>query len=74
VKEDVEETLEVERKVIWLYMGMQETDAKQDVESVVEMMTEVFHMDFARNVEKMERIGRLVEGRPHLLRVVSHSQ
>jgi hypothetical protein len=34
------------------------------------MITEVFHMDFARNVEKIERIGRSVEGRPRQSRVV----
>jgi hypothetical protein len=51
------------RKSNLVIRGMQETDTEQDVESIVEMMKEVFHMDFARNVEKMERMGRLVEGR-----------
>jgi hypothetical protein len=34
------------------------------------MMDEVLHMDFTRNVDKVERIGRLVEGRVRPLRVM----
>jgi hypothetical protein len=65
----VEATLEVERRKGNLVIyGMQETGNEQDVESVVEMMTEVFHMNFARNVKKMILIGRLVEGREEHVR------
>jgi hypothetical protein len=34
------------------------------------MMDEILHMDFTRNVDKVERIGRLVEGRVRPLRVM----
>jgi hypothetical protein len=71
VKVDVEEALEIERRKCNLVIhGMPETDAEQDVGCVVEMMDEVLHMDFTRNVDKVERIGRLVEGRVRPLRVM----
>jgi hypothetical protein len=71
VKVDVEEALEIERRKCNLVNhGMPETDAEQDVGCVVEMMDEVLHMDFTRNVDKVERIGRLVEGRVRPLRVM----
>jgi hypothetical protein len=58
VKVDVEEALEIERRKCNLVIhGMPETDAEQDVGCVVEMMDEVLHMDFTRNVDKVERIG-----------------
>jgi hypothetical protein len=71
VKVDVEEALEIERGKCSLVIDvMPETDAEQDVECVVEMMAEVLHMDFTRNVDKVERIGRLVEGTARPLRVM----
>jgi hypothetical protein len=71
VNVDVEEALEIERRKCNLVIpGMPETDAEQDVGCVVEMMDEVLHVDFTRNVDKVERIGRLVEGRVRPLRVM----
>jgi hypothetical protein len=71
VKVDVEEALEIERRKCNLVIhGMPETDAEQDLGCVVEMMDEVLHMDFTRNVDKVERIGRLVEGKVRPLRVM----
>ena len=71
VREDVEETLEIERRKCNLVIhGMPEIDAEKDVESVIEIMTEVLHMDFTGNVDKMQRIGRLVDGKSRPLRVV----
>jgi hypothetical protein len=71
VKVDVEEALEIERRKCYLVIhGMPETDAEQDVECVMEVMDDVLHIDFTRNVEKVERIWRLVEGRARPLRVM----
>jgi hypothetical protein len=49
---------------------MPETDAEQDMECVMEMMDDVLHMDFTRNVDKVERLGRSVEWKPRQLRVM----
>jgi hypothetical protein len=71
MKVHVEEALEIERRKCNLVIhGMPETDAEQDVGCVVEMMDEVLPMDFTRNVDKVERIGRLVEGRVRPLTVM----
>jgi hypothetical protein len=43
--------------------GMPEIDAEKNVECLLEIMTYVLHMNFTRNVDKMQRIGRLVEGK-----------
>jgi hypothetical protein len=40
------------------------------MECVVEIMNDVLHMDFTRNADKMERIGRLVDGRSRPLKVM----
>jgi hypothetical protein len=62
--EDVDEALEIERRKCKLVIhGMSETDAEQDMECVMEVMDNVLHMDFTRNVDKVERIRRLVEGK-----------
>lgn len=71
VTEDVDITLEMKRwKGNLIIHRMSETDVEQDVEAIAEMLTNVMHMDFARNVEKTERIGRLVGVKPGPLRIV----
>jgi hypothetical protein len=42
----------------------------RNMECVMEMMDDVLHMEFARNMDKVERIGRLFEGKPRPLRVM----
>jgi len=44
--------------------GVPDIDAEKDTESVEEIFTEGLHMDYERHIEKMMRIGRLMEGRP----------
>jgi chromosome condensin MukBEF ATPase and DNA-binding subunit MukB len=64
VREGVEETLKIERRKCNLVIhGMPEIDAEKDVDSVMEIMTDVLHIYFTGNVDKMQRIGRLVEGK-----------
>jgi len=71
VKEDVEETLEIERRKLNIVIyGVPDIDAEKDTDSVEEILTEGLHMDFKRHVEKMMRIGRLTEGRPRPLRIL----
>jgi hypothetical protein len=71
VNVDLEEVPKIEkRKCSLVIHGIPETDVEQNVECVVEMMVEILHMDFARNVDKVERIGRFVEGRAGPLRVM----
>ena len=70
VKEDVEETLEIERRKYNLVIhGVPETDAEKDIDSVAEIMGEGLHLDFDRHVDKMMRIGRYVEGKSRPLRM-----
>jgi len=71
VKEDVEETLEIERRKLNIVIhGVQDIDAEKDTDSVEEILTEGLHTDFERHIEKMMRIGRLTEGRPMPLRIL----
>lgn len=71
VRQNVEETLEIERWKCKLIIHRRlETDAEKDVECVVEIMNDSLHMDFTRHAVKMERIGRLVQSKPRPLRVM----
>lgn len=49
---------------------MPETDAEEDMACVVQMMNEVLHIDCTWNVDKVERMGRLAEGKSRPLRVM----
>lgn len=74
VKDDVEETLEIERRKLNIVIhGVPDIDAEKDLESVEEIMGEGLHMDFDRHIDKMMRIGRLTEGRPRPLRILLKS-
>jgi hypothetical protein len=48
---------------------MPENDVEKEVACVVEIMTDVLHMDFTESVDKMQRIGIFVEGKSRPLRV-----
>jgi hypothetical protein len=61
VKEDVEESMEIERRKQNLIIhGIPDEDAEKDVEMVIAMFGEGLKMDFERHVEKMVRIGRTI--------------
>ena len=71
VKDDVEETLEIERKKLNIIInGMPDIDANKAIDSVEEIIGEGLHMDLDRYVDKMMRIGRLTYGRPRPLRIL----
>jgi len=71
VKEDVEESMEIERrKGNVVIHGVPELDAEKDMEQVLDIFGKGLHLDFERHVEKMHRIGKLVEGRPRPIKVM----
>lgn len=71
VKEDVEESLEIERRKCNLIIhGVPEADAEQDVEAVIEVFGQGLKLDFGRHVDKMLRIGRLVEAKSRPIRLM----
>jgi hypothetical protein len=75
VREDVEESMERERRKLNLIIhGIGDEDAEKDVEMVMNIFGEGLKMDFGRHVEKMVRIGRMVnEQRPRPLRITLKS-
>jgi len=74
VKEDVEETLEIERRKLNIVIHrVPDIDAEKDTDSVEEILTEGLHMDFERHIETLMRIGRLTEGKPRPLRILLKS-
>lgn len=69
VKDDFEESLEIERRKNNLVVhGVPESDAEQDVKKILELFDDGLHMDFNRHVENVVRIGRLSE-RPRPIRL-----
>jgi hypothetical protein len=71
VKVDMDETLEIERRTCNLVIhGMPETDAKQDLECVVEMMDEVLHG--VRSVHHRGIHHRSIQHGRFILRTVYH--
>jgi hypothetical protein len=71
IRDDIEEHMEIERRKGNLIIhGVPEADAEEDVEFVIELMTEGLKMDFTRNVDKVMRIGRLVDGKARPVRLV----
>ena len=65
VKENVEETLEIEMSKIHLvFHGVPETDAEQDKDEISEFLDTRLHMDFDRHVASVMRLGKLDENRP----------
>jgi len=63
VKEDVEETLEIERRKLNIVIhGVQDIDVEKDTDSVEEILSEDLHMDFDRHIEKKDE-NRPVDGR-----------
>lgn len=70
VKEDVDERLEIERRKGNLIIhGVPESNAEKDIDEVAKILGEGLKLDFTRHVDKMERIGREVEGRPRPIRM-----
>jgi chromosome segregation ATPase len=70
VKENVEETLEIERRKMNLVIhGVPETDAEQDIKAVSEILGTGLHMDFERHVVSVMRIGRIDENRSRPIRL-----
>lgn len=49
---------------------MLEANVEQNAKCVMAMMDKVVRMDSTRKVDKLERIGRLVAGKPRPLRVM----
>lgn len=71
VKEDVEESMEIERrKGNVVIHGVPELDAENDMESVLDVFEKGLHLDFERHVERMHRIGKIVEGKPRPVKVM----
>jgi hypothetical protein len=74
VMEDVEETLDIERRKGNLIIhGVPEKDAEEDIESVIQVFGQGMSCDFSRHVEKMERIGRHSGARPRPIRMIMKS-
>jgi len=76
VKDDVEETLEIERRKLNIAIhGVPDrpVDAEKNTDSVEEILSEGLHMDFDRHIENMMRIGKLTEGRPRPLKILLKS-
>src|SRR5208282_6252347 len=64
VKEDFEETLEIERRKTNIVIhGVTEEDAEKDVEEVADIFASGLCLDFVRHVDKVVRIGRYVDGK-----------
>ena len=71
MKEDVDEAMEIERRKDNIIIhGVPETDAEQDIDEVAEMFGTGLKLDFDRHMDKMHRIGKLVEGKPRPIRVM----
>jgi len=74
VKEDVEETLEIERRKMNLVIhGVPEVDAEHDIGAISEILGTGLHMNFDRHVASVMRIGKLYENRPRPIRPVIKS-
>jgi hypothetical protein len=73
-KENVEETLEIERRKKNLVIhGVPETDAEQDTDAISEILGEGLHTDLERHVSSVMRIGKLDVNRPRPIRLVIKS-
>jgi len=71
MKEDVDEAMEIERRKDNIIIhGVPETDAEQDIDEVAEMFGTGLKLDFDRHMDRMHRIGKLVEGKPRPIRVM----
>ena len=74
VKENVEETLEIERRKINLVIhGEPETDADEDLDAIAVILQTGLHMDFERYVASVMRIGKLDDNKPMPIRLVIKS-
>ena len=81
LQEDVAEKMEIERrKINLIFHGVKETtDATSDVdepdlEMIKEVINQGLHMDAARHVESVVRIGKLIEGKTRPVRVKFNTQ
>lgn len=64
MRDDMEETLETERwKCNLVINGMPEINVEKGLECVLKVMPDVLQLYFTRNVDKMQRTGRLVTGK-----------
>ena len=71
VKENVEDTLEIERmKMNLVIHGVPETDAEHDLDAIAEILQTGLHMDFERHVAFVMRIGKLDENKPRPIKLV----
>jgi len=74
VKEDFEETLEIERRKNNIVIhGVTEEDAEKDVEEVADIFASGLCLDFVRHVDKVVRIGRYVDGKKRPVRLTLKS-
>jgi hypothetical protein len=70
VKEDVEEILEIERRKMNIVIhGVQESNTEKDIVTVTDILGKGLHMDFARHVDSVTRIGKFTEGKSRPLRL-----
>jgi hypothetical protein len=61
MKEEVEESLEIERRKMNLIIhGLKDDDAEADVDEVIKLFEDGLKMDYSRHVDKIMRIGRRV--------------
>jgi len=74
VKEDVEETLEIERRKLNLVIhGVPEVDAEHDIGAISDILGTGLHMEFDRHVASVMRIGKLDENRRRPIRLIIKS-
>jgi hypothetical protein len=72
MKEEVEESLEIERRKMNLVIhGLKDEDAEADVDEVIKLFEDGLKMDYLRHVDKIMRIGRRVtENKPRPLKII----
>lgn len=72
MKDDLEESLEIERRRINIIIhGLKDDDAFEDVDAVMELFANGLKMDYDRHVDKMMRIGRKANPqKPRPLKVI----
>ena len=73
LKENVEETLEIERKMNLVIHGVPETDAEHDLDAIAEILQAGLHTNFERHVASVMRIGKIDENKPRPIRLVIKS-